>query len=349
MRQRGSLRLGVGLAVAGALVACQPAQKAPPAEPPSLAAQLDPCQGGVLGAEACKSAEIATATGEVSQALAQAASVVSPEGAQLLVDGQKQWAAAAAVECGVAEGKPEAQTCLATELAERKQDAAGAVQQMGGFTFQRVESVSATATPASVAAQYQDAAPAAITREISYPRIDGVSGEGAAKFNEIMAKLGQPRFKLEDQTSEITSYTIAFASKDLISVEFTFYESTIGAAHGNGSVQGVTVLMGKGATLTAEDVFKPNSGWENLVTKGAMKVLKPKFKEMEISEGPELSAVKDTATKAHNWVITTEGLKVLFSPYSIGPFAMGSMEAVIPWADLKAVLNPAAPAPITQG
>jgi hypothetical protein len=52
--------------------------------------------------------------------------------------------------------------------------------------------------------------------------------------------------------------------------------------------------------------------------------------------------VQESVTKPHLWLITEQGLTLLFPPYSFGaPYVMGGTEVSIPWADLRQYLNPA--------
>ncbi|MBP7633394.1 DUF3298 and DUF4163 domain-containing protein [Candidatus Ozemobacteraceae bacterium] len=45
-----------------------------------------------------------------------------------------------------------------------------------------------------------------------------------------------------------------------------------------------------------------------------------------------------------NFLVSKEGLAFCFNPYEIAPYAMGVTEMVIPWSDLKDVIDPAGPA-----
>ena len=109
----------------------------------------------------------------------------------------------------------------------------------------------------------------------------------------------------------------------------------------------VTVVMSTGEPLKEEDVFSaPPARWKAWLAQRVSRDLRRQFNAMD--PGIELRApeVLDTATKTKNWLITEEGLIVLFPPESIGPHALGNFEVKIPWSEMKALLNPNAPAPI---
>jgi uncharacterized protein YecT (DUF1311 family) len=336
-----------------ALAACGERADAGKAQssPEAISAALDLCAegSGAFQAHLCANRDLAALGGEVRAAFIAEAASVSDAGAQLLVRNQSRWLEARRISCGItdaaAEPNAEQQACLESELRARAQDAKGAVQELGGYTFQRMELVNAIAVSAEAAAAsgLGDSAPAAITRDIRFPRIDGPQTPAIQRFNELVAQ--QPQYRLEDATNEIVNYRIAFAGPELISVRFDLSSDALGAAHPSSTSRAVTVLMGQRRALTEADVFTAGSGWQNFLTERAVTDLTRQYREDGFT--PPERDVRETATKAHLWLITEQGLTMLFPPYSFGaPYVMGGAEVAIPWAALRAYLNPAAPAPI---
>lgn len=316
-----------------------------------ISAALDVCaQGrGAFAGHVCGDRELSALSGQVQEALVAEAAAVSDAGAQMLVQNQNRWLEAQRIACGVidpdAAPTPEQGSCLESELRARVQDAGAAVQEIGGYTFQRMELVDAAPVTAEIAeaSGLGDAAPRAITREIRFPRIDGAQTPAIQRFNELVAQ--EPQFRLEDATSEIIDYRIAFAGDEIVSVRFDLSADTLGAAHPNNTSKAVTVLMREGRALTESDVFKPDSDWQRFLTDRAVRDISRQYREDGFT--PPERDVQQTATKAHLWLITEQGLTLLFPPYSFGaPYVMGGTEVTIPWADLRPYLNPAAPAPI---
>ena len=344
-------------ACALALVGCGPrpaARDAVPVDPVAeTAAALNPCDDGgdAFARAVCANPQLAALEGELRAALAREAADVSEAGRQALVESQQRWLQAQRTACGIIDpdAAPSAVeiACLRARLADRTRQAAGAVEQLGGYTFQRMEIVSAQAVTAEAAAAsgLGESAPPAITRDIRFPRMDEAATPQAARFNALVAQ--QPQYRLEDQTEEQVTYRIAYAGPALISVRFDLYESSLGAAHPNTSARAVNVVMTTGQPLTAGDVFRAGSGWENFLVERATRALTRQFRDQGF-EPPEAD-VRDTVTKPHLWLITEQGLVLLFPPYSFGgPYALGDAEVAVPWADLARFLNPNAPAPIRR-
>lgn len=316
-----------------------------------VAAALDTCAEGrgAFAANVCENAQLAALDANIRQALTAEAATVSDAGAQIMVQNQQRWLEAQRIACGIIdpEASPNAdqQTCLEAQFRQRVQQAQTAVQQIGGYTFQRMEVVGAEPVTAEIASAsgLGDEAPPAITRNIRFPRIDGPQTPEIQRFNQLVAQ--QPQYQLEDATEEQVDYSIAYAGPDLISVRFDLYESSLGAAHPNSTSKAVTVVMSTGQPLAVGDVFRANSGWQRFLTERAMRELTRQFAEYQFA--PPEGDVRESATKPHLWLITENALVVLFPPYSFGgPYALGGAEVSIPWSELRQFLNPNAPAPI---
>lgn len=344
----------VALAAALALGACNDSANGAKTEASSaerVSAALDVCAEGrgSFARNVCENEQLAELDNNVRETLVAEAASVSDAGAQLLVRNQTRWREAQRIACGIidpdAAPTPEQQQCLQAALRERAQDAGNAVEQRGGYTFQRMELVDATPVTAEVASAsgLGEAAPPAVLRDIRFPRIDGPQTPQIQRFNELVAQ--QPQFGLADATNEVVNYNIAFAGPELISVRFDISTDMLGAAHPNNTTKSVTVLMEEGRALAAADVFRANSGWQNFLTERSMTALTREFSDYGF-EPPERD-VRESATKPHLWLITEDALVILFPPYSFGgPHALGGAEVSIPWGDLRQYLNPAAPAPI---
>lgn len=345
--------IGAALALA-ALTACdnstRGASKTEASSGDRIAAALDPCADtrNSFAHNVCANHALAALDTQIRTALVAESHDVSDAGAQMLVENQRRWREAQRITCGVepaAAPTAEQISCLESEFRARAQDARNAVQQVGGYTFQRMEL--SNASPVSPDAAQQsglgDAAPHAIIRDIRFPRIDGQQTPQVQRFNELVAQ--QPQFGPEDSTNEVVTYQIAYAGPELISVRFDVSEDALGAAHPNGTYRAVTVLMSEGRALTEGDVFKPNSGWQQFVTQWAVRDLTHQFSDYQFT--PPERDVQESATKPHLWLVTARGLTILFPPYSFGgAYALGGAEVTIPWGDLAPYLNPSAPAPI---
>jgi uncharacterized protein len=316
-----------------------------------VAAALDTCAQNqpAFARNVCANRALAALDSEVQRVFVSASANVSDAGAQMLVRNEARWLEAQRIGCGIGDRanvlSPEQARCMEGQFRARVQQARTAVQQIGGYTFQRMELVDAAPLTQAMVQQsgLGSDAPAAIMRDIRFPRIDGRQTPEIQRFNDLVAQ--QPSVTFDEATNEIVDYRIVYAGPELISVRFDMSQDALGAAHPNSSSKAVTVLMGEGRELTEADVFLPTSRWQDFITQRAVADLARQFQEDGFT--PPQRDVRETATKPHLWLISERGLTILFPPYSFGaPYVMGGADVTIPWADLRPYLNPAAPLPI---
>ena len=312
-----------------------------------VAQALDVCADGADG-YLCQNSALSSLDGQVRETLVAESASVSDAGAELLVQSQARWREMARITCGLLDAEtpptPDQQSCLESEFRARVQDARNAVQQQGGYTFQRMEVLNATPVAGEIAAAMGDSAPVAIERNIRFPRIDGPQTPEIRRFNELVQQ--QPQYGLEDATNESVDYVIGFAGPELISVKFIVSADAVTAANSFNTVKAVTVVMlDGGRSLTEADVFRANSGWQDYITRVSVTQIARQFPDYP--NFPPRRDVYETATKPHLWLITENALVIMFPPLSFGgSHADGGVDVTIPWRDLRDYLNPAAPAPI---
>jgi len=347
-------RIGIVVIAATVLAACgdsQGASKTERSDAARIAEALDICAEGrgAFARNVCQNEVLAELDQEVRETLVAESVDISDAGAQMLVENQNRWREARRIACGIVDpdAAPTAaqQRCLEGEFRARVREADSAVQQIGGYTFQRMEFVDATPVTAEMAAATGRDDAHAVVRDIRFPRIDGPQRPEIRRFNELVAQ--QPQFRLQDATNEVIDYRIAFAGPELISVRFDIAQDALMAANVTKTMRAVTVIMTDGRPLAVDDVFRAESGWQDFVTTRAIERIS---RELPEYPAPPRRDVYETVTKPHLWLITEENLVLLFPPLSITGWShadpAGGLEVAIPWSELGAYLNPAAPAPI---
>lgn len=320
-----------------------------PASPQMLAQirqRLEPCADQALWPKAmCAGGELRKSADELANAMTQKAKALSPEGLAQLSQDQAEWAKSELLACQSEAGNnlPKVTSCMRASLADRLRDADQAVEQLGGFTFQRRERIGVEAIdPAKAPPAWPEDGPKALAFRLAWPVIDAPGNAAAQRFNALAAQ--QRRFDAADHTEESTQYAIAYAGKSLISVRFETYDFTPGTAHPNGGVKALNVLMTTGEPLKALDIFKAGSGWEEALTDGAMAGLAPAF--AELGEAPPRDRVRSAAIRPEAWIIRDGDLTLLINGDSLGgAYSIGTQEIKIPWANLQRFVRPDAPEP----
>jgi hypothetical protein len=133
-------------------------------------------------------------------------------------------------------------------------------------------------------------------------------------------------------------FEVMLNEKAVFSMRLAHSEYT-GGAHPNHGAGHVTFDLESGEELTLDDVLKP--GWRDEVTRLAEKALREqhglKPGDALNGEGPLFENVFELND---NWFLTPEGLGFCYDPYEIGPYAVGMIEPVIPFSQLKAWVKP---------
>jgi hypothetical protein len=197
----------------------------------------------------------------------------------------------------------------------------------------------------------------------SYPQLIGLLSPNLEKFNQEvknsfykqvtefkknMSAPAEEEGELPDETSNSTldiSYTIAIARDDLISIGFevgTYYR---GAAHPNSVSQTVNYDVKNAKLLKLSDLFKPGAKYLQAVSAYCINDLKKQSKANNnmLDDSSIDSGAGASPKNYQSWTITKKGLGINFDPYQVGPYAAGPQYVLVPYSELKDVINPDGP------
>jgi hypothetical protein len=134
-----------------------------------------------------------------------------------------------------------------------------------------------------------------------------------------------------------------YQSASTISFVFTIYEDTLGA-HPNGFYQTFTFDM-SGNQLQLADLFKPGANYLNrLSTLAYAGVLAEMRKRVEVDpQSPELDTVRMGTSPSPEslqfFYVDGNTLHLLFPPYQVAAYALGSFDVAIPMGQLSDILK----------
>ncbi len=196
-----------------------------------------------------------------------------------------------------------------------------------------------------------------------YPQLSGGNNPNFEKFNQA-ARLAVTKkvteFKREmapeegenieesrpadSMGSDLTiGYTVVLAQDDLVSIDFDVSTYSQGAAHPNSYSETLNYDLRNGKVLKLADLFKPGAKFLQTIANYCIADLK---KRAATNGLPPEEIEKGAAAKADNylgWTITKKGLGVDFDPYQVGPYAAGPQFVLVPYSDLKDLINPDGP------
>lgn len=132
--------------------------------------------------------------------------------------------------------------------------------------------------------------------------------------------------------------TVLFNSSEIFTIEEFTYAFT-GGAHGNYGTSYYNFDIAKGQKIELTDILKANY-------EPALKMIaEPIFKAAYLSEGMTKYSEagfyfeNDEFILTDNYAITKQGLKFVYNPYEVAPYALGQQEIVIPYTLLQELIK----------
>ena len=201
------------------------------------------------------------------------------------------------------------------------------------------------------------------TIDVQYPQLTGGNNPNLEKFNQAaraavtrkVAGFKKDTAPEENENTEETrptdsmgsdltiSYTVALAQDDLVSIDFEVGSYFQGAAHPNSYSETLNYDLKNGKVLKLADLFKPGAKYLQTIANYCIADLKKQASAKGLM-AEEIE--KGAAPKADNylgWTITRRGLGIGFDPYQVGPYAAGPQFVLVPYSDLKDIINPDGP------
>lgn len=137
-------------------------------------------------------------------------------------------------------------------------------------------------------------------------------------------------------------YTVALSTPRLLSLRFIVREDMNGA-HPATSVSTQTYDLATGRAIGIGDLFSDAAGALAILSEKTRATLKAQLGDAYdptiVNEGTR----PDVASNFATWALTPGGLEITFQEYQVAPAALANPVVVVPWADLKNVLNPEGP------
>ncbi|NSL89584.1 DUF3298 domain-containing protein [Chitinophaga solisilvae] len=121
----------------------------------------------------------------------------------------------------------------------------------------------------------------------------------------------------------------------LLVIEKYVYDFT-GGAHGNWGSSYKTLDLAKKEVLTPEKVFKP--GYKEALAPFLDKAFRKKF-HIDEDESLDQSLLVKTITPNNNFIMTDKGVAFSYSPYEIGPYALGQVTLFVPLSEIKNLMK----------
>jgi hypothetical protein len=193
-----------------------------------------------------------------------------------------------------------------------------------------------------------------------YPQLSGGSNPNFEKFNQTVrasvtkkvagfkkdvapAEGEEPRPEGSMGSDLNISYEVGLAQDDLISVEFTVHSYYQGAAHPNTFSEVVNYDLKNGKQLKLADLFKPGAKYLPAIANYCIADLKKQAKDKGLVDEEIQNGAAPNPKNYQSWTITKTGLGINFDAYQVGPYAAGPQFVLVPYSNLKDLINPEGP------
>lgn len=288
----------------------------------------------------CADPKLSAADERLAAAYAQAQSQLSDEGKRLLVEGQRSWLKYLPGSCALDK------VCVESAYGERIKALKDAVAMVGPYRFQSVDSYAVK----DLGQTSIDGSGPALTRIVaSYPRIDDPVTPEATRWNELARQRVETildRKNINDEVDDTISFSVAYASKDAISL-FIHQEIYAHGAHAEPSDSGYTVLLASGRSLDGAALFDTRRPWKDFLAQQVYDALAQDADENDWELFPKDAAeIAAKVADEKHWTVASDGLVVFFSPYEVANYASGPHEVTIDWPTLEPYLASPPPFPI---
>ena len=195
-----------------------------------------------------------------------------------------------------------------------------------------------------------------------YPQLTGGNNPNFEKFNQtarelVMKKVAGFKKDMAGQEGEeprpegsmgsdlTVGYTVELAQDDLMSIKFDVGSYYQGAAHPNSYSDVLNYDLKNGKQLKLSDLFKPGAKYLQANSSYCIAELKKQMKANDGSVDNQAieSGAAATAKNYQSWTIAKRGLGITFDAYQVGPYAAGPQFVLVPYSNLKDLINPDGP------
>ena len=139
--------------------------------------------------------------------------------------------------------------------------------------------------------------------------------------------------------NRFVAYSVMRADAQVISLE-SLDSSYLGGAHGNYYYEGTTFDTMTGEELKIQDIVTDMPSFRQHATKDIDKYLQENYGDGLFEDYQDTVEQIWEGEDGFNWYLNESGIIVIFNPYVVGPFAMGSVTVPLPYSAYASFLNP---------
>lgn len=156
------------------------------------------------------------------------------------------------------------------------------------------------------------------------------------EFRKDVVTLAVDAATLDQPSSAFITYAVKTQTPRFLGLLWHAEIYTAGAAHPSHQQSTMTYDLATGNRLTLADVFAPRANYLKLLSDFSAAELKMELAKNGVELFPE--GVRPVAENFRNFLLTPQGLLIIFAEYQVAPYVAGSQQVLIPTATLQSVL-----------
>lgn len=145
-------------------------------------------------------------------------------------------------------------------------------------------------------------------------------------------------YNIDDENTLLVRYETFALSRRVASFEIDVSEYTVGAAHPGDFIETLNYDLSNGHLLALGDIFHPQSSYLSRISEISVANLSQQLGQQGLSDWRQEGA-RPVAENYQNFVLTDNALVIIFNPYQVAPSAAGILQVIIPYAQLKNIIN----------
>jgi len=137
-----------------------------------------------------------------------------------------------------------------------------------------------------------------------------------------------------------TDFEVTYLSKELISIKFSVSEYYSGAAHPNNYILAFNYDITKDEEVVLSDLFLSEYDYLTILSGLTRSILLNRFQDdLEVMQDWIETGTEPKKENFESFGIEKSSLIIYFKPYQVGPYAVGTQEAKIPFEDLGGYID----------
>lgn len=160
-----------------------------------------------------------------------------------------------------------------------------------------------------------------------------------AEFETLISENGGANSIITAPTYTLdTSFESPKPAKNIFGIAIYVSSYMASAAHPNNYLLTINYDLDTGFPIELSDLFISDVDYLTILSEKSRGILYKQFaKDLSLMKNQIDAGTSPEEINFESFLATSNGLKILFNPYQVGPYALGTVEISIPWENLAEI------------